>query len=130
MIKLVLLRHGESTWNKQNKFTGWTDVPLTSLGKKEAKDAARILKNEGYTFDIVFTNMLKRAIDTTNIVLKEMKLRIPVKKSWRLNERHYGALQGLNKMEMAKKFGDKQVLLWRRSYATRPPALKMIYRNI
>ena len=123
MIKLVLLRHGESTWNKQNRFTGWTDVPLTPLGKKEAKDAAKILKKEGYEFDIVFTNMLKRAIDTTKIVLKEMKLKINVKKSWRLNERHYGALQGLNKAETAEKYGKEQVQKWRRSYDVRPPAL-------
>lgn len=124
MIKLVLLRHGESTWNKQNRFTGWTNVPLTKKGREEARKAAKILKKEGYVFDIVFTNMLKRAIDTTKIVLKEMKLKIPVKKSWRLNERHYGALQGLNKSEIAKRFGEKQVLLWRRSYAIRPPTLK------
>ena len=109
MIKLVLLRHGESTWNKQNRFTGWTDVGLTKRGIKEAIDSGKILKKKKYTFDLVFTSVLKRGIDTTNLCLKEMKLNIPVIKSWRLNERHYGALQGLNKAEMAKKFGEKQV---------------------
>lgn len=124
MAKLVLLRHGESVWNKENRFTGWTDVDLTEKGVEEAKDAARVLKKEGYSFDIAFTNMLKRATRTTEIVLKEMELgRIPVEKSWRLNERHYGALQGLNKAEMAAKFGEEQVLKWRRSYDIRPPAL-------
>jgi len=124
MIKLVLLRHGQSTWNKENCFTGWTDVPLTKLGVKEAKKAGKTLKKEGFIFDVVFTNVLKRAIDTTNIVLKEMKSKkIPVYKSWRLNERHYGALQGLNKAEMAAKYGEGQVLKWRRSYDIRPPAL-------
>ena len=123
MMKLVLLRHGESTWNKENRFTGWTDVPLTDKGIEEAKEAGRILKKEGYTFDVVFTNVLKRATKTTKIVLKEMNLDIPVHESWRLNERHYGALQGLNKAEMAAKFGEEQVLKWRRSYDIRPPAL-------
>ncbi len=124
MIKLVLLRHGESTWNKENIFTGWTDVPLTEKGVKEAKESGQILKKEGYDFDVVFTNVLKRATKTTKVVLKEMNLDIPVHESWRLNERHYGALQGLNKAEMAEKFGEKQVLKWRRSYDIRPPALK------
>jgi 2,3-bisphosphoglycerate-dependent phosphoglycerate mutase len=124
MIKLVLLRHGESTWNKANKFTGWTDVPLTKKGVKEAKEAGQTLKKEGYDFDIVFTNVLKRAVKTTDIVLKELDLRIPVLESWQLNERHYGALQGLNKSEMALKFGEAQVLKWRRSYDIKPPALK------
>jgi len=124
MIKLVLLRHGESTWNKANKFTGWTDVPLTEKGVKEAKESGQVLKKEGYTFDVVFTNVLKRATKTTDIVLKEMNLtNIPVHESWRLNERHYGALQGLNKAEMAAKFGETQVLKWRRSYDIRPPGL-------
>ncbi|MBN4049227.1 2,3-diphosphoglycerate-dependent phosphoglycerate mutase [archaeon AH-315-M20] len=124
MIKLVLLRHGETTWNKENRFTGWTDVKLSDKGVKESKEAGKILKEEGYTFDIAFTNVLKRCIDTLEIVLKELNLEnIPVIKSWRLNERHYGALQGLNKAEMAAKYGEKQVLLWRRSYDTRPPAL-------
>ena len=124
MIKLVLLRHGESTWNKENRFTGWTDVPLTEKGREEAKDSGRILKKENYSFDAVFTNVLKRATETTKIALKEMGLEIiPVHESWRLNERHYGALQGLNKAEMAAKFGEEQVLKWRRSYDIRPPAL-------
>jgi len=124
MIKLVLLRHGESTWNKENRFTGWTDVPLTGLGIEEAKKAGRVLKDNGYKFDIVFTSVLKRATDTTKLVLKEMKLRTPVEYAWRLNERHYGALQGLNKAEMAAKYGEEQVLKWRRSYDIRPPALE------
>ena len=123
MVKLVLLRHGESTWNKKNLFTGWTDVNLTAKGVSEAKNAGRVMKQKGFTFDIVFTNLHKRATRTTQLVLKEMKLKAPVKKSWRLNERHYGALQGLNKSEMAEKYGEKQVLIWRRSYATRPPSL-------
>ena len=124
MIKLVLLRHGESTWNKANKFTGWTDVDLTEKGVQEAKESGQILKKEGYTFDVVFTNVLERATKTTGIVLKEIGLEIPVHESWQLNERHYGALQGLNKAEMAAKFGEEQVLKWRRSYDVRPPALK------
>ena len=124
MIKFVLLRHGESTWNRENKFTGWTDVPLTDKGVEEAKRAARILKKEGYTFDVAFTNMLKRAIDTLSIVLEELGIsNIPIHKSWRLNERHYGALQGLNKAETMAKYGEEQVYLWRRSYDVRPPAL-------
>ena len=123
MTKLVLLRHGESTWNKANKFTGWTDVPLTEKGEEEAKESGKVLKKEGYTFDGVFTNVLERATKTTDIVLKEMNLTVPVHKSWRLNERHYGALQGLNKAEMAEKFGEEQVLKWRRSYDVRPPSL-------
>jgi 2,3-bisphosphoglycerate-dependent phosphoglycerate mutase len=123
MIKLVLLRHGQSTWNKENRFTGWTDVPLTKLGKEEARNAAKKLKENGFAFDAVFTSVLKRAVDTADIVLKEMRLKVPVFKSWRLNERHYGALQGLNKAEMAAKYGEEQVLKWRRSYDTRPPAL-------
>ncbi|MBI2660506.1 2,3-bisphosphoglycerate-dependent phosphoglycerate mutase, partial [Candidatus Woesearchaeota archaeon] len=124
MIKLVLLRHGESTWNKENRFTGWTDVPLTEKGIEEAKKAGRVLKKEGFIFDIVFTSVLKRATDTTDILLKEMGFKVPVKYSWRLNERHYGALQGLNKAEMAAKYGEEQVLKWRRSYDIRPPELE------
>lgn len=125
MIKLVLLRHGESVWNKENRFTGWIDVDLSEKGIEEAKKAGRLLKKEGYTFDVAYTNVLKRCTRTLSIVLKEMKLMgIPVHKSWRLNERHYGALQGLNKAEMAAKFGEEQVLVWRRSYDIRPPALK------
>ncbi len=124
MIKLVLLRHGQSTWNQENRFTGWTDVPLTQLGIEEAKKAGKVLKENGFEFEVVFTNLHKRAIDTTNIVLSELKLKnVQVNKAWQLNERHYGALQGLNKAEMAAKYGDEQVLKWRRSYDTRPPAL-------
>ena len=124
-IKLVLLRHGESIWNKENKFTGWTDVDLSSKGIEEAKESGRVLKKEGYTFDIAFTSVLKRAIRTLWIALDEMDLMwIPVYRSWRLNERHYGALQGLNKLETAKKFGDEQVLIWRRSYDVAPTALE------
>ena len=124
MYKLVLIRHGESEWNKENRFTGWTDVDLSEKGREEAKKAGEVLKKEGYTFDIAFTSVLKRAIRTLNSVLDEMDLVwLPVEKSWRLNERHYGALQGLNKAETAKKYGDEQVLIWRRSYDIQPPAL-------
>ncbi len=123
MVKLVLLRHGESVWNKENRFTGWTDVGLSEKGIHEAKEAGRILKKQGYVFDIAFCSVLKRAVQTLKIVLKEMGLDIPIIYSWRLNERHYGALQGLNKAETAKKVGEKQVYLWRRSYDVRPPAL-------
>jgi len=123
MIKLVLLRHGQSTWNKENIFTGWTDVPLTEQGIEEAKKAGKVLKENGFSFDVVFTNVLKRAIGTTDIVLSEMNLKIPVHKAWQLNERHYGALQGLNKTEMAAKYGEEQVHIWRRSYDVKPPAL-------
>ncbi len=123
-IKLVLLRHGESTWNKENRFTGWTDVGLSEKGIEEAHKAGRVLKKENYTFDIAFNSVLKRATRTLWIVLDEMDLMwIPVRRSWRLNERHYGALQGLNKSETAKKFGEEQVLIWRRSYDIQPPAL-------
>ncbi|NQT18727.1 MAG: 2,3-diphosphoglycerate-dependent phosphoglycerate mutase [Planctomycetes bacterium] len=122
---LVLLRHGESLWNKQNRFTGWTDVDLTEKGIQEALEAARLLKAEGYTFDVAYTSVLKRAIRTLWIVLDEMDLMwIPVERSWRLNERHYGALQGLSKAETARQYGEEQVQTWRRSYATRPPALE------
>lgn len=125
MHKLVLLRHGESLWNKENRFTGWTDVDLSQKGIEEATESARLLKKEGLTFDIAFTSVLKRAIRTLWIVLDEMDLMwIPVENSWRLNERHYGALQGLNKSELAQKYGEKQVLLWRRSYDLRPTALE------
>ncbi len=124
-IKLVLLRHGESTWNKENKFTGWTDVDLSEKGIEEAMEAGKVLKNEGYVFDAAFTSVLKRAIRTLWIVLDEMDLMwISVYNSWRLNERHYGALQGLNKSEMAQKFGEDQVLIWRRSYDIPPMALE------
>ncbi|RCW48786.1 MULTISPECIES: 2,3-diphosphoglycerate-dependent phosphoglycerate mutase [unclassified Halanaerobium] len=123
-MKLVLLRHGESEWNLANKFTGWIDVDLSKQGVKEAEAAGRLLKEEGYKFDIAYTSYLKRAIKTLNIVLDIMDLHwIPVIKSWRLNERHYGALQGLNKAETAKKEGEEQVHIWRRSFDTPPPAL-------
>ena len=124
MYKLVLLRHGESTWNKENKFTGWIDVDLSRKGINEAKKAGQLLKKEGFIFDIAFNSVLKRAIRTLWIALDEMDLMwIPVQNSWRLNERHYGALQGLNKSETAAKYGEQQVLIWRRSYDIRPPAL-------
>ena len=122
-MKLVLLRHGESVWNKENRFTGWTDVDLSENGVKEAENAGKLLKEKGYTFDVSFTSVLKRANKTLEIVLKEMNLDIPVHYSYRLNERHYGALQGLNKDEMRKKFGEEQVHIWRRSYDVRPPEL-------
>ena len=122
--KLVLLRHGESVWNKENRFTGWMDVDLSQKGMEEAKKAGEILKKEGYTFDVAFTSVLKRAIRTLWVVLDEMDLMwIPVYRSWRLNERHYGALQGLNKTETAQKYGEEQVQIWRRSYDICPPAL-------
>ena len=124
MIKLVLLRHGESTWNLENRFTGWTDVDLSPRGVAEAHEAARLLKEGGYTFDVTFTSVLKRAIRTLWIVLDDMDLMwLPEHRSWRLNERHYGALQGLNKAETAAKYGEAQVLAWRRSYADPPPLL-------
>jgi 2,3-bisphosphoglycerate-dependent phosphoglycerate mutase len=124
VIKLVLIRHGESTWNKENRFTGWTDVELSDKGRQEALDGGRVLKAEGYTFDVAYTSVLKRAIRTLWTVLDEMELMwIPVYRSWRLNERHYGALQGLNKAETAAKFGEQQVKIWRRSYDIPPPAL-------
>lgn len=124
MIKLVLLRHGESVWNAENRFTGWTDVDLSAKGQDEAKRAGEVLKNGGYAFDVAFTSVLKRAIRTLWIVEDVMDLMwIPVHRSWRLNERHYGALQGLNKSEMAQKFGEGQVKIWRRSYDIRPPEL-------
>ncbi|MCT4542937.1 MAG: 2,3-diphosphoglycerate-dependent phosphoglycerate mutase [Vallitalea sp.] len=123
-MELVIVRHGESLWNKENKFTGWTDVDLSSKGITEAEQAGEILKNGGYKFDIAYTSYLKRAVRTLNIILNQMDLHwIPVVKSWRLNERHYGALQGLNKSETAKKYGDEQVKLWRRSYDILPPLL-------
>lgn len=123
-IKLVLLRHGESQWNLENRFTGWTDVDLTPRGIEEAYEAARLLREGGYTFDVAYTSLLKRAIRTLWITLDGMDLTwLPVHRSWRLNERHYGALQGLNKAETAAKYGDEQVLVWRRSYDTPPPLL-------
>ena len=125
MYKLVLLRHGESTWNQENRFTGWTDVGLTEKGLAEAHAAGQLLKKEGYAFDVAYTSVLKRANKTLNVALEEMDLLwIPVEHSWRLNERHYGALQGLNKAETAAKYGDAQVKIWRRAYDTPPPALE------
>lgn len=125
MIKLVLLRHGESTWNKENRFTGWTDVDLSEKGLEEAKAAGELLKKEGFVFDVAHVSVLTRAIRTLWITLDTLKqVWIPVKKSWRLNERHYGALQGLNKAETAAKHGDDQVLIWRRSYDITPPPLE------
>ena len=122
--QLVLLRHGESVWNKENLFSGWTDIDLSDHGKKEVKKAGLLLKDQGFTFDIAFTSMLKRAIRSLWIVLDEMdQMWIPVFRDWRLNERHYGALQGLNKSETTEKYGEAQVNLWRRSYDVRPPAL-------
>jgi 2,3-bisphosphoglycerate-dependent phosphoglycerate mutase len=124
MKQIVLLRHGESTWNKENRFTGWTDVDLTPQGIAEAKAAGRVLRENGFLFDIAYTSVLKRAIRTLWLALDELDLMwIPVIRSWRLNERHYGALQGLNKAETAAKFGDEQVLIWRRSYDIPPPPL-------
>ncbi|HEX6850584.1 MAG TPA: 2,3-diphosphoglycerate-dependent phosphoglycerate mutase [Candidatus Polarisedimenticolaceae bacterium] len=126
MYKLVLVRHGQSTWNLENRFTGWTDVDITDQGTAEAHAGAKALKDAGYTFDIAYTSVLRRAIRTLWIVLDDMDLMwIPVVRSWRLNERHYGALQGLNKAEMAEKYGEEQVKIWRRSYATPPPALEL-----
>jgi len=124
MPTLVLLRHGESTWNKENRFTGWTDVDLSETGIAEAHEAGRLLRAEGFTFDIAYTSVLRRAIRTLWIGLEEMdQMWLPTVGTWRLNERHYGALQGLNKAEMAEKFGDEQVRIWRRSYDVPPPAL-------
>ena len=125
MYKLVLIRHGESTWNLENRLTGWTDVELTPTGVSQAMSAGKLLKAEGYEFDIAYTSVLKRAIHTLNHCLDEMdRSWLPVVKDWRLNERHYGGLQGLDKGETAKKYGDAQVLVWRRSYDTPPPALE------
>jgi 2,3-bisphosphoglycerate-dependent phosphoglycerate mutase len=125
MYKIVLIRHGESTWNLENRFTGWTDVPLTETGIEQAKAAGRLLKEQGWDFDLCYASVLKRATHTLWHCLDEMERTwLPVEHSWRLNERHYGALQGLDKAETAKKFGDEQVLLWRRSYDIPPPALE------
>lgn len=124
MIKLVLVRHGQSMWNLENKFTGWTDVELSPKGIAEAKEAGKVLKEKGFSFDLAFTSVLKRAEDTLRYTLKEMnEENIEIKRSWKLNERHYGALQGLNKEETKEKYGEKQVLLWRRSTDVRPPEL-------
>jgi 2,3-bisphosphoglycerate-dependent phosphoglycerate mutase len=124
MYKLVLIRHGESIWNLENRFTGWTDIDLTPTGVSQAISAGQLLKAEGYDFDLAYTSVLKRAIHTLSYCLDALdRTWLPVVKSWQLNERHYGGLQGLNKAEMAKQFGDEQVLLWRRSYDTPPPPL-------
>lgn len=125
MIKLVLVRHGQSVWNLENKFTGWTDVDLSENGIKEAKEAGIVLREKGFTFDVAFTSTLKRANKTLDYILEELNEKdIPVYKSWRLNERHYGALQGLNKEETAEKYGKEQVHIWRRSYDVQPPSLE------
>ncbi len=124
-MRLVLLRHGESVWNKENRFTGWTDVGLSEKGVEEARNAGLLLKEKGYTFDIAFSSVLKRATDTLDIILKELELNIPIKYSWKLNERHYGALQGLNKDETRQKYGEEQVHIWRRSANVRPPELSI-----
>ncbi|TFW34114.1 2,3-diphosphoglycerate-dependent phosphoglycerate mutase [Massilia horti] len=125
MYKIVFMRHGESTWNLENRFTGWTDVDLTDKGIAEAKNAGRVLREAGFTFDLAYTSVLKRAIRTLWLAMDEMDMMwLPVRNDWRLNERHYGALQGLDKAETAAKFGDQQVLVWRRSYDTPPPALE------
>ncbi len=125
MHRLVLIRHGESVWNRDNRFTGWTDVDLSERGVAEAQKAGRLLTRHGFDFDLCFTSVLKRAIKTLHIALEEMdRLWLPTEKSWRLNERHYGALQGLNKAQTAERYGDEQVHIWRRSYATPPPALE------
>jgi phosphoglycerate mutase, BPG-dependent, family 1 len=126
MYKLVLVRHGQSTWNLENRFTGWTDVGLTDLGREEAHEAGKLLREGGYVFDVAYTSVLRRAIQTLWTVLEEMNLEwIPVTNAWQLNERHYGALQGLNKAETAQKFGEAQVKIWRRSYDVPPPALEL-----
>jgi 2,3-bisphosphoglycerate-dependent phosphoglycerate mutase len=126
MYKLVLVRHGQSTWNLENRFTGWTDVGLTDLGREEAHEAGKLLREGNYVFDVAYTSVLRRAVQTLWIVLEEMNLEwIPVTNAWQLNERHYGALQGLNKAEMAQKFGEAQVKIWRRSYDVPPPALEL-----
>jgi 2,3-bisphosphoglycerate-dependent phosphoglycerate mutase len=126
MYKLVLVRHGQSTWNLENRFTGWTDVGLTDLGRQEAHESGKLLREDGYVFDVAYTSVLRRAIQTLWIVLEEMNLEwIPETKAWQLNERHYGALQGLNKAETAEKFGEAQVKIWRRSYDVPPPDLDL-----
>ncbi len=125
MHKLVLIRHGESVWNRENRFTGWVDVPLSEKGEDEARDAGNLLKSEGFDFDLAYTSVLRRAIKTLWLGLEQLdRMWIPVRTSWRLNERHYGGLQGLDKAEMARQFGEKQVHIWRRSYDIPPPAMK------
>ena len=131
MIKLVLIRHGESRWNQENRFSGWKDVDLTRLGEQQAKEAGLILKQEGFAFDMAYTSLLKRAIRTLNFVLEEIdQLWIPVVKDWHWNERSYGALQGLNKAETAKRYGEEQVHIWRRSYDVPPPCPGKIRRTL
>jgi len=126
MYRLVLIRHGESVWNKENRFTGWTDVDLSERGMQEAKDAGKVMKDKGFMFKFAFTSYQKRAIKTLNLALEEMDLLwIPIMKTWKLNEKHYGTLQGLNKREMVEKYGEEQVLIWRRSYDIRPPQLEV-----
>ncbi|HNY35819.1 MAG TPA: 2,3-diphosphoglycerate-dependent phosphoglycerate mutase [Candidatus Pacearchaeota archaeon] len=122
MNKLIIIRHGESVWNKENIFTGWIDAPLSEEGISQAKKAGQFLKEKGFSFDIAFTSVLKRAYDTLNLILEEMNLNVPIEKSWRLNERHYGGLQGMNKDEAREKFGEERVEIWRRSYDVKPPA--------
>ncbi|MFZ2390462.1 MAG: 2,3-diphosphoglycerate-dependent phosphoglycerate mutase [Minisyncoccales bacterium] len=129
MNKLIIVRHGESVWNKENVFTGWIDAPLSEEGIKQAKSAGQILKEKGFTFDLAFTSVLKRAYDTLDLILGEMNLTLPIEKSWRLNERHYGGLQGMNKDEARKKFGEEQVQIWRRSYNVRPPIEKEVVES-
>jgi 2,3-bisphosphoglycerate-dependent phosphoglycerate mutase len=125
MYRLVLIRHGESVWNKENRFTGWTDVELSERGLNEAKEAGKTMKEKGFVFKYAYTSYLKRAVKTLNLALEEMDLLwIPVEKTWKLNEKHYGILQGLNKREMVEKYGEEQVLIWRRSYDVRPPQLE------
>jgi 2,3-bisphosphoglycerate-dependent phosphoglycerate mutase len=124
MYKLVIVRHGESVWNKENIFTGWTDIELSDLGRKQAQKAGEILKQANYDFDLAFVSVLKRAEDTLSLILKELDLKIPIERAWQLNERHYGALQGLNKDEIKEKYGEKLFKQWRRSYDVRPPALE------
>jgi len=124
LVRLVLVRHGESTYNRQNRFTGWIDAPLSENGKREAERAANLIAREGFKFRIALTSVLKRAVNTLQIIMRKNSLNLDVVKCWRLNERHYGALQGLNKGEMALKYGERQVLLWRRSYSVRPPMLQ------
>ena len=126
MYRLVLIRHGESVWNKENRFTGWTDVDLSERGMQEAKEAGKKMKDKGFAFKYAYTSYLKRAIKTLNTALEEMDLLwIPTEKTWKLNEKHYGTLQGLNKREMVEKYGEEQVLIWRRSYDVRPPELEV-----
>ncbi|MCK9446033.1 2,3-diphosphoglycerate-dependent phosphoglycerate mutase [bacterium] len=121
MNKLVIIRHGESVWNKENIFTGWIDAPLSEEGINQAKKAGIILKEKGFTFDLAYTSVLQRAYNTLDLILEEMKITVPTERSWRLNERHYGGLQGMNKDEMREKFGEEQVAIWRRSYDVKPP---------